>query len=101
MSTKQANKHSDGVVRTTLPIEAELLATVDELVATGAHGSRSAVVNLALRRLLWDMDEAEMFRAFETAAKDPEWRAETIGLAQEAELAGWEALALSERDGEE
>ena len=85
--------------RTTLTISTELLALVDELVAERKFGSRAAVVDLALRRLAWDLEEAQMFEDFADAAKDPVWVADTIALAEEAAYSGVEALLLADTEG--
>ena len=85
-------------LRTTLPISTEHLEAIDALVAEGAFASRAACIDLALRRLLWDLDEEAMHAEFELAAKDPEWVAESIALAEEAVVAGWEVILADERD---
>jgi len=82
--------------RTTLTISTQLLTLVDELVAQRKFGSRAAVVDLALRRLAWDLEEARMFEDFADAANDPEWVAETIALAEEAAESGVEAMRAAE-----
>jgi Arc/MetJ-type ribon-helix-helix transcriptional regulator len=83
--------------RTTIPIAKEHLAAIDALVAEGAFPSRSACIDLAVRRLLWDLEEEAMHAEFEAASKDPEWVAESIALAEEAVLAGWEVLLAEGR----
>ncbi|MGE0601084.1 MAG: hypothetical protein AB7J35_15800 [Dehalococcoidia bacterium] len=87
--------------RTTIPIASELLAAVDQLIAGGEIASRSAVIDLALRRLFWDLENAEMFEAFEEAAEDPAWRKAQVALAEEGVASGWEALTLDEHENQE
>jgi hypothetical protein len=47
---------------------------------------------------LWDLEEKAMHAEFEAASKDPEWVAESVSLAEEAVVAGWEVLLADERD---
>jgi|SRR5688500_8602741 Arc/MetJ-type ribon-helix-helix transcriptional regulator len=84
--------------RTTIPIATEQLAAIDALVGEGAFPSRAACIDLAVRRLLWDLEEEAMHAEFEAASKDPEWVAESVSLAEEAVVAGWEVLLADERD---
>jgi hypothetical protein len=66
------------------------------MVAEGAVASRAACIDLAIRRLRWDLEEAAMHAEFQQAAKDPQWVAESIALAEEAVAAGWEVLQADE-----
>ena len=99
MSITSARITAAGASRTTLAIPTDLLAQVDALVGEGRFLSRASAVDLALRRLLWDLEEAEMFEAFAEAAKDPQAVAEAVSLVEEASVSGWEAVCLG--DGED
>ena len=89
-------EHSRPSQRTTLPIRIEHLQQIDRLVRAGSFASRAAFVTHALERYFWDLEEAEMFAAFEGAANDPEWVQEAVALAEEAVPSGWEVIELGE-----
>lgn len=83
--------------RTTVALPAELLEAADRAVRGGTAKSRAELLARALRRELAAQRRKQIDDAFLEMANDPDYQAEAIVLAEEAMVAGWEALRLSER----
>lgn len=82
--------------RTTIALPAKLLDAADRAVRAGKARSRTELVSRALQRELATQRRAEIDAAFLGMAKDPEYQREAVVMAEEAVVAGWEALRLSE-----
>ncbi len=85
------------VRRTTVALPAQLLEAADRAVRAGKARSRTDLLSRALERELAAQRRAEIDKAFLEMANDPDYQAEAVLLAEEAVVAGWEALQLSER----
>jgi hypothetical protein len=83
-------------VRTTVTLPAELRDAVDRAVSQGKARSRNALPIAALRRELAAQEREEIDAAFASLAADAAFQAESVALAEEGTVAGWEALRLAE-----
>lgn len=87
--------------RTTIALPAKLLDAADRAIRAGKARSRTDLLSRALQRELAVQRRAEIDAAFLEMANDPEYQREAVLMAEEAVVAGWEALQLSEdRDAE-
>lgn len=91
-------KASPRVRRTTVALPTELLEAADRAVRAGSARSRAELLARALRRELAAQRRKQIDEAFLEMATDPHYQADAIVLAEEAVVAGWEALRLSERN---
>lgn len=85
------------VRRTTVALPARLLDAADRAVRAGKARSRTDLLSRALERELAAQRRAEIDTAFLEMANDPDYQAEAVLMAEEAVVAGWEALQFSER----
>ncbi len=83
-------------VRTTVGIDAGLLDAADHLVKTGRVRSRAALLEAALRREIWRLEEEEIDRQIREMANDPAAIEEGRRMTAEFERADWEAFKLGE-----
>jgi Arc/MetJ-type ribon-helix-helix transcriptional regulator len=83
-------------VRTTVTLPAELRDAVDRAVREGRAKSRNELLVNALRHELIAQERAAIDAAFAALAEDDAFHAESVGIAEEAVPAGWEALQLGE-----
>lgn len=86
-------------VRTTITLPAELAEAANRAVREGRARSRNELVVKALRHELATQERAAIDAAFAALDDDQQFRAESVGIAEEGVAAGWEALRLGE--GEE
>lgn len=84
--------------RTTVALPADLLEAADRAVRGGAAKSRAELLARALRRELAAQRRKQIDEAFLGMASDQDYQADAIVLAEEAVVAGWEALRLIERN---
>lgn len=84
--------------RTTVALPVQLLEAADRAVRGGAAKSRAELLARALQRELAAERRKRIDEAFLEMANDPDYQADAIVLAEEAVVAGWEALQLSERN---
>lgn len=104
MMAKQASKTAprrkapSRLRRTTVSLPADLLEAADRAVRGGSAKSRAELLARALRRELAAQRRKQIDEAFLEMATDPDYQADAIVLAEEAVVAGWEALRLSERN---
>lgn len=83
-------------VRTTVGIDASLLAAADRIVRTGRFRSRGELLEAALRREILRLEDEEIDRQIRAMADDPEALAEETRVAGEFERSDWEAFQLAE-----
>ncbi len=83
-------------VRTTVGIDADLLEAADRFVQTGRFRSRGALLEAALRREIWRLEEEEIDRQIGEMANDPAVIEEGRQITAEFERADWEAFKLGE-----
>jgi len=86
------------VRRTTVALPARLLDAADRAVRAGKARSRADLLSRALQRELGAQRRKEIDAAFLEMANDPDYQAEALLMAEEATVAGWEALQLGERN---
>lgn len=86
----------DRKVRTTVALAADLLEAVDAAVQEGKVESRNEFLEDALRNELSARRRAEIDAEFAQMAVDHEYQREALAMAEEFELADWEALTLTE-----
>lgn len=100
MASKAASQRlrSARLRRTTVALPADLLEAADRAVRDGSAKSRAELLARALRRELAAQRRKQIDEAFLEMATDPDYQADAIVLAEEAVVAGWEALRLSERN---
>lgn len=85
------------VRRTTIALPARLLDAADQAVRAGKARSRADLLSRALQRELAAQRRREIDTAFLDMANDPDYQDEAVILAEEAAVAGWEALRVGER----
>ncbi len=79
-------------VRTTVALSEELLASIDRAVREGWAKSRNEFLSGALERELDAMERTRIDKAFGLMAEDPLYRGEAEYIAEEFDVASWEAL---------
>ncbi|CAN5531894.1 MAG: ribbon-helix-helix protein, CopG family [Rubrobacter sp.] len=79
-------------VRTTVALPEELLKGMDRAVREGRARSRNELLSIALRREISAMERARIDEAFGPMAEDPAYRDEAETVAEEFDVASWEAL---------
>ena len=94
---------TQGMIRTTLAIPAELLAKVDEAVYSGKTRSRNQFVSEALQHELASRRRAEIDADIAGMLQDPEYQEEAEAINKEFAQANWEAFLIGEAElnGEE
>jgi metal-responsive CopG/Arc/MetJ family transcriptional regulator len=85
-----------GRVRTTVALSADLLEAVDTEVQEGKADSRNEFLETALRHELAARRRAEIDAEFSQMASDLGYQSEALEIAEEFELASWEALGSAE-----
>lgn len=97
-SSRSSGRRRPDVRRTTVALPARLLDAADRAVKAGKARSRADLLGRALQRELAAQRRKDIDAAFLEMANDPDYQAEAVAMAEEAVVAGWEALRLSERN---
>jgi metal-responsive CopG/Arc/MetJ family transcriptional regulator len=86
----------DPRIRTTISLPSSLLDRGQRFVDNGVVSNRTSLIELALERLLADLEEAETDRQFAAMAGDHSYRALNVTIEREFAESDWEALAEGE-----
>lgn len=84
--------------RTTIALPTELLESVDAAVRGGHAASRNEFLARAVRSELEKLERRAIDAQFEAMATDEVYTREARRMAEEYEIAGWEALRVAEDD---
>ncbi len=90
----------DPRVRTTINLPSSLLDRSQRFVDSGLVTNRTSFIELALERLLDDLEEEEIDGQFAAMADDPSYRSLNLAIAHEFAESDWEALAQAAERGE-
>ncbi|MGK2964604.1 MAG: hypothetical protein ACSLFM_03260 [Tepidiformaceae bacterium] len=86
------------MIRTTISLRADVLASVDEAVGCGEAANRTAFIDLAIRRHLWHLEQERIDAEIRKMATDPD--AIAIGNQIMREFATIDAEAWAKLDEE-
>lgn len=88
--------HKDPRVRTTINLPSSLLDRGQRFVDNGVVSNRTSLIELALERLLADLEEAEIDRQFAAMAGDHSYHSLNLAIEREFAESDWETLAQAE-----
>lgn len=84
-------------VRTTITLPSHLLDRSQHFIDAGTAPNRTALIELALHKLLDELERQEIDRQFEAMADDETYSALNESVAGEFAESDWEALTLIEK----